>query len=237
MRPEVGAGGCELVLGARAVEAQDRALGAGVHVGHDLVDEARGHRAVVGARLAQRDPQRRAVHGAHERLADHGRAPEARRAVPAVARQERHGVHDDEPLDALRVAHRPQQADRAPVVDEQPHPVDARVLEEPADEALVALHREVAVAALAGPPEAREVGREPAGPLQEGDPVVAARRDAVDVQHGGRARRRRRRAPEQRLPVELVGVLGDGGHGPAGTVSRSGPRPAGRLSAWRSARC
>ncbi len=63
---EVGARGGELLLGAGAVEPQDRPLGAGVEVADDLIDERRGHRPAVAPRLAHRDPHRRPVHGAHE---------------------------------------------------------------------------------------------------------------------------------------------------------------------------
>ena len=104
--------------------------------------------------------------------------------MPAVAGQKRDGVEDDEPLDALGVALGPQQADRAPVVDDEPDAVDAGEVEEALDEGVVAGHREVAVAALARAAEAGQVGRQAAGAAQEGHPVVRARR----ARRGGRGR-------------------------------------------------
>ena len=65
-----------------------------------------------------------------DRLADAARAPGARDPVPAVAGQQRHGVHDDEALDALGVALGPHEADGAPVVDDEADAVDLDEVEE-----------------------------------------------------------------------------------------------------------
>ena len=65
-------------------------------------------------------------------------APQPRDAVPAVAGQQRDRVDHDQALDALGEALRPQQAHRAPVVHDEPHALDLRVVEEALDEAVVA---------------------------------------------------------------------------------------------------
>ena len=156
---------------ARAVEAQDRALGAGVEVLEDLVDEP--PRASAGGRRAPRAGAARQSCG----------SPTPMRSSPSTGVRQMRAVRCQRypgrnvtasmttrrsTRSGLRIAH--SRPDRPPVVHEQPHALDAGVLEEPPDEALVALHREVAVAALAGAAEAGQVGRQAAGPLEERQP-------------------------------------------------------------------
>src|SRR6185312_17078621 len=102
----------------------------------------------------------------------------------------------------------PDEPGRAPVVHDEAHALDLDDVEERADEPRVALDREVAVAALAGAAEAREVRRDAARALEERQPVVAARRDAVEVEdrRSPVVRLGVRRAPEEGLLVERRGV-------------------------------
>jgi hypothetical protein len=133
--------------------------------------------------------------------------------VPAVAGQQRHGGEDDQALDALGMALGPEEPRRAPVVDDELDALGAGDVEEALHEARVALHGEVAVAALRAAPEAGQVGRQATGAGQEGQPVVRARRDAVEVERGAvSAGRHGRAAPEEGLAVELRAVLADLGH-------------------------
>ena len=89
--------------------------------------------------------------------------------MPAVARQQRHRVEHDEPLDPLGVALREGERGRAPVVHDEPHALDLHdLVEEALDEARDPLERVVVLAALAGAAEAEQVGREAAGALRNG---------------------------------------------------------------------
>ena len=103
---------------------------------------------------------------------------------------------------------------------------------------VVAGHREVAVAALAAAAEAGQVGREAAGALEERDPVVAARRDAVQVEHGRAPAAVGAGALRQKTgwPSSSLGVLRDRGHGRRALYRRPAERaPPGR--ALGSPRC
>jgi hypothetical protein len=70
-----------------------------------------------------------------------------------------------------------------PVVGDELHRVDPNLGEEALDEARQPRERVVEVATLAGTPEPDQVGRDSAGPGEELDPVVRARRNPVEVQH------------------------------------------------------
>ncbi len=70
--------------------------------------------------MARRSTAR--VVSAHRQLAEQRRAPDARRAVPAVAGQERHRVDHHEALDALGLALGEGEADGAPVVHDAAAP-------------------------------------------------------------------------------------------------------------------
>ena len=149
--------------------------------------------------------------------------------MPAVAREQRDAVDHDEPVDALGEALRPQQPDDAPVVHNEAHARDADVIKERLDEAVIAGHREVAVAALAAAPEAGQVGRDAARALEEDDPVVTAGRCAVEVEHGRIVTGRL--APEQRLVAQRIRVFGDRDHRRDDTLR--GVSPASGEPAWR----
>ena len=205
---EVAAG---LRAAARATPSGRAAGSPAACPGRSLARPAR--RASPGSARRSSAPVVRADRDLAERRGvRHTRAP----AVPAVARQQRDGVDDDEALDALRVRRRPRQPGAAPVVDDEADAVEAERVDERAGEAGVAVEREVAVAALGRAAEAGQVGRDAAGALEERQPVVGARRHAVQLQ---RSARRRRRAPDEHRP-RLVGQPADRlgalvGHGAA----------------------
>ena len=111
-----------------AQQAQQRALGAEV--------EARRRRSrtngfAIGPRPAdaRRDSRRTTGCVAEPTATGPTTGVRTARAQPRQRkpRQQRHAVDDDEPLDALGLRRRPRQPDRrAPVVQAQPHAVDAR---------------------------------------------------------------------------------------------------------------
>ncbi len=113
-RAQADARAGELVLRAGAVEAQDRPLRALVEVLDDALDERRGKASGRGGRILGEVPQGEAVDRPHQQLADAPPPPGAGDAVPAVARQEGHGVDDDEPLRPARGGASPRAARRPP---------------------------------------------------------------------------------------------------------------------------
>jgi hypothetical protein len=173
-RPGVGEG-----LGRRgAVQREDRPLRALVEVAGHLVEHGAGQRARGDVRLARQQGDGAPGGRAHEQLADHGRAPRARDPVPAVARQQRGGVHDHEPPHApgRRIA---SGGHGAPVVDhegESPIPRASGSLQ-PAVVAPWCRRRRRACPTA----RSRQVRRDPARALQERDQSAATVGDAVDV--------------------------------------------------------
>src|SRR4051794_21574341 len=190
----------EGVLRCASIEAQDGALRALV--------EALGDHARTRLQIRGEHPERACRRRAHEQLAEAAPAPDPRDAVPAVARQQWDGVDDHEPLDPFRRAHREQQADRAPVVDDHAHALQPAGVRERLDEAPEPLHRVVEITSLAAAPEPGKVRGQAAGPLQELEPVVPIRRNAVEIQD----RSPRSLSPEDLGIADEVGVLADLGH-------------------------
>ena len=154
---------CQLRFGAGSVELEDCSLRPLIEVIIDRADELIGQRTGREVRFARELFKDEAVTGAHQQLADSSRAPSAGNAVPAVARKQRYGVDDYEPLDFFREALRPAQPNCPPVVNQQLHAIQLVVLAEPFDEAVEAFNRVVAIAALAAAAKAGKVGREAAG--------------------------------------------------------------------------
>ena len=164
----------------------------------DAAEPRLGHRARGDVRLAREQPQGEAVGRAHRKLAEHGRAPDARDAVPAVAGQQRDRVDDRHALHALGQALGEGEPDRAPVVHEQRDALDLQLVQEALDEGVVLGDRVAQRGRLARAPEAGQVGRHAAAQLEEGQPFVGAAGHAVQVQRNGAASRAGRAAPEDR---------------------------------------
>ena len=122
----------------------------------------------------------------HRELAEQRRAPDARGAVPAVAGQERHGVDDHEALDALGLALREQQADGAPVVHDEAHPLEPALVEEALEEAVVLVDR-VARGSRACPSARSRAGRARGRRSAPGTAIQSSELvgHAVQVQRGG----------------------------------------------------
>ena len=156
-----------------AIQPQDRALGAVVEVVEHRVQPGIGQRTRGGVGVERGAAQRVARGGTHRDLPQQRRAPQARGAVPAVAGEERYGVHHHQPLDSLGVALGEGQPHRAPVVHDQPHALDLEQVEVLLDEARIPVDRVVEVPGLAGAPEAGKVGREPPAAFQEPRPRLS----------------------------------------------------------------
>jgi hypothetical protein len=140
----------EQVLRSGAVELQDRALGAVVEVGPEMVVERSGEGAGLVGRVTQDaagDPLRRE---AHRELAGYRAPPLARGPVPAIARQQRKPVDDHEPLDPLRPPLRePEPEPGAPVIDHERGRTQSDVVRERLEEGGVAVDRVVEIGRLA----------------------------------------------------------------------------------------
>ena len=130
--------------------------------------------------------------------------------MPGEARQERHPVHDHEPVEALRRALRQAQRRRAPVVHDQRAALHPTVVEERLEDAGIAFDRVGEVGWLRGAPEAGQVEGETAAAGDEVEEVVGVAGNAVHVHGGEPALRNRRLAPEQLDLADLAASVGDG---------------------------
>ena len=104
--------------------------------------------------------------------------------MPPVSGKERDGVDPHEPIDELGDLLREPEPDPAPVVDHERKPLEPQLDHERAEELRIAADRVVERRRLVGATEARQVGRDASGALQEWQPEGAAVRDAVQVEHG-----------------------------------------------------
>ena len=172
-----------------AVELEHRALGAGVDVVVHAIEERPRERLRVAA--VDQHPHAGAGRDRLEQLAQHGRPPDPREDVPAVADEDAR-VDQREAREAVGMPDRPLQAPRpAEVVQHQVRALDPEADEQPVEVPRVALDRVREHPGAVGAAEAGHVGRHDAGELGDRghDLLPVAPRAGVPVQeHDGLAR-------------------------------------------------